>query len=91
MLDERYALDEWTTMSVIDFCRNPVAHESIESLFGPRLFELSPKLLDAFWEFDGNIIPLTLGIPRWLYARPHTAQERYYTMIRKYLDSAKFG
>jgi hypothetical protein len=53
------------------------------------LFELSPQLLDAFWEFDKNIIPLTLGLPRWLYPRPYMAQERYYTMIRKYLDSAK--
>lgn len=91
MLDEKYALGEWTTMSVIDFCKNPVAHQSIESMFGPRLFELSPQLLDAFWKFDSYIIPLTLGIPRWLYSRPHTAQERYYAMIRKYLDSAKLG
>jgi hypothetical protein len=91
MLDEQYALGESTTLSVIDFCKGPIAHQSIESMFGPRLFELSPNVLEAFWEFDRNIIPLTLGIPKWMYSVPHTAQERYYGMIRKYLDEAKSG
>ena len=88
MLDERYAAGEWTTVSLIDFCKRQVAERSIEALFGPRLFALNPGLLDAFWDFDSNIFALTLAFPKWLHPGPYRAQERYYAMMRKYVDAA---
>lgn len=68
-------------------CRRQVAERSIESL-GPRIFTLNPGLLDAFWNFDSNIFILTLAVPKWLNPSPYEAQERYYGMISKYLDTA---
>ncbi|KAF4624102.1 hypothetical protein G7Y89_g14069 [Cudoniella acicularis] len=87
-LDEGFAVGEWRTVSLIDFCKRQVAERSVESLFGPRIFELNPGLLDAFWEFDSNIFLLTLAIPRWLSPGPYRVQDRYYAMMSKYLDAA---
>ena len=88
MLDERYALDEWTTISLASFCKNQLAERSIEATFGPRIFELNPELVSAFWGFDKHIIVLALGLPTWMMPAAHKAQERYYGMMRKYLDAA---
>lgn len=88
MLDTQYAPGEWTTVSLIDFCRRQVAECSIGAVFGPRIFELNPELLDGFWDFDSNIFVLTLAIPKWLNPRPYKAQERFYAMMHKYVEAA---
>ncbi|KAK3317496.1 putative cytochrome P450 [Cercophora scortea] len=73
------------TVSVMDFCRRHVAEAAVKTLLGPRIFELFPDVLDAFWEFDSNICLITLALPKWLFPGPYRAQERFYTIIRKYL------
>lgn len=88
-LDERYTVGEWTTVSVIEFCRYQVAECAIAALFGPRILELSPGLIDAFWEFDSNIFALTVALPRWLSPKSYRAKDLYYGMIRKYVDAAQ--
>jgi hypothetical protein len=88
-LDKWYALGKWTTVSVTEFCRHQVAECAIVALFGPRILELSPELIDAFWEFDSNIFALTVALPRWLTPKAYRAQGRYYGMIRTYVDAAR--
>ncbi|KAH8594148.1 hypothetical protein B0O99DRAFT_688171 [Bisporella sp. PMI_857] len=50
--------------------------------------ELSPGLVDAYWDFDQNGGKLLWGLPRWLDRRPYQARERLHHMTRKYIDSA---
>ncbi|KAI1407900.1 putative cytochrome P450 [Hypoxylon sp. FL1857] len=89
---ENYAMNEWTTISITNFCRRLVTESYTEALFGPSVFELNPKLIDAFWDLDSQIFPLALGIPKWLYPRPHRKQEYFFSMIGKWIDDgwAKF-
>ncbi|KXX82197.1 Cholesterol 7-alpha-monooxygenase [Madurella mycetomatis] len=88
-LDERYTVGEWTTVSIIEFCRYQVAECAIAALFGPGILELNPGLIDAFWEFDSNISALTLALPRWLSPKSYRAKDRYYGMIGKHVGAAR--
>jgi cytochrome P450 len=87
-LDEWYPVEEWQSVSLIGFCRNRVAAKGVEALFGTRMFELNPDLIDAFWAFDSNLFVLTLGLSRWVHFRAYRARDRYYGMIRNYLNDA---
>lgn len=84
----RYPLGKWTSVSIIDFCRREVTECAIVTLLGPEVLKLNSSFLDAFWEFDENVFALTLGFPRWLNPRPYRVQERFLSMIEKYLDEA---
>jgi hypothetical protein len=83
-LDNVFPLDEWKEVSLVEFCRQQVARCAIEALYGTRIFELNPDLLEAFWDFDSNIFVLTLGLPKWLFRKSYRAKDRFYSMMRKY-------
>lgn len=85
---EGYPVGEWTTLSVMEFCRCQVTECAIATLLGPKVFELNPGFLDAFWEFEENVFTLTLGFPKWLNPRPYKVHDRYLAMIGKYLNAA---
>ena len=85
---EKYPTDEWTMLSVVDFCKHDATKCAISTLAGPKLLELTPDLLDRFWDFDDVVFSLAMGFPRWLYARPYKAHDRYLDAFKKYLDSA---
>lgn len=85
---EKYPVDEWTTVGVIDLCRREVTGCAISTLFGPAMFELNPGFLDAFWAFDDYLFTITLGFPEWLNPRPYRVHNRYLSMIRRYVDAA---
>lgn len=84
-------IGETSSISIIDFCKNQVTASAMSTLMGPNLFKLNPGFLDVFWEFDHHVFMLILGPPRWLYSRPYKAQDRYLSMIDKYLESARSG
>jgi hypothetical protein len=82
-------LGEWKTVSVVDVCRGQVAQSAMKALIGPKAFEMFPNFLETFWEFDSIIFKLSWGLPKWLWkSKPHEVQDRYYGMIRKYMEYA---
>lgn len=76
-----------TTLSVIEFCKRHVTGTAISAMFGPRILEINPGLVDAFWGFDSNIFLLTLCFPRWIAPGAHRAQDRFFGMVSKYLEA----
>jgi hypothetical protein len=86
---------EWTTLSVVEFCKMKVARCALYALLGPRMFELSPDFVERMWEFDDVVFPLVMGhnvgVPEWLNRRPHRVHERYLDAVRRYLDAAWAG
>ncbi|KAI1073514.1 cytochrome P450 [Whalleya microplaca] len=84
---DRFPFGEWTTISVINFCRREVAECAISTLFGPNVLALNPGFIDVFWEFDAVFFNLILGLPRWISARPFKAHDRYLSMIERHLTS----
>ncbi|KAI1100576.1 putative cytochrome P450 [Jackrogersella minutella] len=87
-MNEKFPLGEWTTISVINFCKCEVAECAISTLFGPNVLALNPDFLDAFWEFDAVFFNLILGLPRWITPRPFNAHDRYLSMIDRHLTAA---
>ncbi|KAH6652390.1 putative cytochrome P450 [Truncatella angustata] len=87
-LEECFAVDKLTTISLFDFCKQLVMGSYTEATFGPRIFEINPNLIQAFWELDSQIPVLALRIPGWLYAKPYKKQEAFFDMIRKWKASA---
>lgn len=85
---EQYCPGEWTTLGVIELCRREVAKCAMSTLLGPKVFELNPRFLETFWEFDDNVFMLTLGFPRWLNPGPYKVQDKYLSMISKYVNAA---
>jgi hypothetical protein len=45
------------------------------------------RLLEVCWKFDSSIFELRMGIPRWLTSAACMAQNRYYGVIKNYLDT----
>jgi hypothetical protein len=86
---DAFPVGESSTISVIDFCKDQIAECAMKTLLGPKIFELNPGFLDAFWEFDDNVFMLTLGLPRWLYSRPYKVHDRYLGMIERYATAAR--
>ncbi|ROV92768.1 hypothetical protein VMCG_09080 [Cytospora schulzeri] len=64
---------------------------AISTLFGPKVFETNPDLLDAFWEFDDHIFMLTLVFPPWLYPAPYQAHDRFLATIAKFWRRRRLG
>ena len=85
---DTYPADSWTVISMRKFCKQEVTKCALHTLIGPKIFELSPNILDLLWDFDDVIIPLVIGLPRWIYPRPHKVHDRYLAAMHKYLDSA---
>ena len=83
-----FSAKEWTTLSVMEFCRQEVTKCAIHTLIGPKIFEISPDIVEQLWDFDDVLFSIVMGPPKWLYPRPHRVHERYLASIRRYLDSA---
>ena len=84
----RYPVNEWSSVSVIDFCRDQMTHCAMSTLLGPKVFELNTGFREAFWEFDDNVFMLTLGLPRWMNPAPYRVQDQFLSMVAKYVDAA---
>ncbi|KAE8548389.1 hypothetical protein TMatcc_010800 [Talaromyces marneffei ATCC 18224] len=84
----KYPLEKWTTLGVVETCRREVTKCAMSTLLGPKVFELDPDFLDTFWEFDHNVFMLTLGFPKWLNPGPYNAQDKYLSTIERYVHAA---
>ncbi|EED16620.1 cytochrome P450, putative [Talaromyces stipitatus ATCC 10500] len=84
----KYPTDKWTTIGIVEMCRREVTKCAMSTLLGPKVFELNPNFLESFWEFDDNVFMLTLGFPKWLNPGPYKAQDKYLSMIEKYVVAA---
>ncbi|KAH9906271.1 putative cytochrome P450 [Xylariomycetidae sp. FL2044] len=85
---EQQPVDQWTTVSLVDFCRNQMGRCALEALFGPRIFAINPDILQAFWGFEAAVAPLFRGVPRWWNPEPYAARDRFFGMVERYLKSA---
>jgi len=85
---EMQPLGEWTTVRVFEFLKKDMATAAITALTGPRIFEITPDLLDALWEFDEIAASLVWGLPRWMNRKAYVRRERFHKACGDYLESA---
>ncbi|KAH9893770.1 putative cytochrome P450 [Xylariomycetidae sp. FL2044] len=85
---ERYPSNDWTSISIRDFCRREVAEAAVGVLFGPDLIRETPDFIDRLWNFDQNIPMLILGPPRWINSKPYRAHDHYVTAVERWIEGA---
>ncbi|KAK8093992.1 hypothetical protein PG997_000677 [Apiospora hydei] len=86
-----YPVGEWSTVSVQKLCRDEVTRTLVDTLFGPRLMELSPDFVDRLWAFDEQVFQLVMGLPKWLNSKPAKAHDAYVGPIERWLEVVSAG
>ncbi|KAI0485137.1 cytochrome P450 [Xylariaceae sp. FL0804] len=84
---ESCPVGEWTTLSIDKLARGDFTRCAITTLFGPKILELSPDFLDAFWGYDAYASVLVYGLPEWMYPAPYRASDRFLNRIERYIDA----
>ena len=87
-LDAVVLPSESKTVQLLALMRSVVSESSLVAVFGPRMLELTPDIVQRYWAFDGRVNPLLYGAPRWLFRSAYEAQERFYEGVERWLDDA---
>ncbi|KAF3059927.1 Cholesterol 7-alpha-monooxygenase [Daldinia childiae] len=86
-LDE-FPTTEWTTINLFNFIRYTIPECAVNTMFGPRMLELNPGLVDALWDVDANLGKLVWGLPSFITPRPYKMRDKLRAMMAKYLNAA---
>ncbi|KAK3367984.1 cytochrome P450 [Podospora didyma] len=81
-------LNEWAQTHIYGFIKHHMGESAVVSLYGPKILELNPDFMAAFWEYDKVGVPLAWGLPRWLNRKAHRIRERYYGYTARWLEVA---
>jgi hypothetical protein len=84
---ERQPPGEWREVRVFEFLKRDVTTAAITALAGRRVFDVSPEMLDALWEFDEIAASLVWGLPRWMNGKAYARRERFHNACWKYLEA----
>lgn len=87
-LDYHQSLTTWKTVRVFDTLRHEMATSAIKSMFGTRILDLSPDLLEAYFDFDEVAGKLVYGLPRFIDPKPSRIRNRLLGMTTAYIESA---
>ncbi len=85
---ERFPLHSWSTVRILDFLRKDMTESAIVSLVGSRILELSPDLLEVFWDFDEIVASIAWGPPKWLKREAWKRRDRLRARCARYLEAA---
>lgn len=76
-LDGMGIQEQWVEYpDLYSFVQLVVGESATRTLFGERVLELNPGLLDDFRIFDSNMTKFLFGRPRWLMEAAYRARER---------------
>lgn len=87
-LDHDHPLQEWRTLTLFSFMKTVMAESAVKSMFGTKLLELNPDLIDCYWEFDEVAGALVWGLPKFLIPRAYQIRSRLHSMTRKQTEIA---
>lgn len=85
---ERRSGSTETTVQVLEFLKDAMAESAIISLFGSRLIDLNPGIVDLYWAFDEVAGPLAFGPPKLFQRRSVQIRNKLHAMIDKQIESA---
>jgi len=80
-----YPVGEWVEdVRVLDFLRQNMAAAATRSVLGPKIIDVNPGFIDAFWNYEKFAETLAFGLPSWLNQRAVRARERFRAMCGKW-------
>ncbi len=72
------------TLSLLPWCRETLVRSVTTAIFGERLLQLEPRLVDVFMNFDDNSWQLTYKLPPSLAKEVHSAKDTIVGTFEKY-------
>lgn len=91
--------DEWVDIPDLNvFMRTHIMKAALTAMFGPYLIELNPGFVDDFWEWNLDMGPLFMGLPKWLIPGAYRRREnllksimRWHKFAHENYDSSNVG
>lgn len=81
--------EQWVEYpDLYSFVQSVVGESATITLFGPRVLELTPQLLDDFRTFDSNMTKFIFGRPRWLMPAAYRARDRIREALKLWQSEA---
>lgn len=72
------------SLSLLGWCRETLLEPVTTAVFGERLLQLNPDLMQTFVKFDDDSWKLNYKLPRLICEEMHTARENILATFRKY-------
>lgn len=79
---------EWVEVRVFDFLKSHMFSAATIAIFGPRILQMNPGFVDAFWEFERYAETLSFGLPSLLNTRARYARDTFHAMCGKWFEMA---
>ena len=77
------------TLSLLKWCRGNLLSSVTTAVFGPRLLQMEPDLMDIFVRFDDDSWKLNYKLPRSLSKEMHAAREKILAAFEEYFALSK--
>lgn len=87
-LDAHFPRGEWVETGMYSMLKTHMTKAAILSFQGRRIFEVSPDIIDLFWEYDKVATTIMFGPPKWLLPKAWATAGRFRDAMSKYLNDA---
>ncbi|OTA57645.1 cytochrome P450 [Hypoxylon sp. EC38] len=82
-----YPTNEWVdNIQIFGFLKSYMAAAATKAIMGPRIIDLNPNFIDAFWEYEKTPEVLAFGLPTWLNRRAVRIRDRFGAICRKWYE-----
>ncbi|KAH7322480.1 cytochrome P450 [Stachybotrys elegans] len=85
---DQQPLGEWIDINFYHTMRRLMSECSTQALFGTKLGELNPDLIEAFWDVEAVTLSLAWGLPRFMIPDRYAKRDRLRVMTKKQVDYA---
>ena len=77
--------DEWTVISdLCAFVERNVFEAATCAMFGPHVVSLNPDVAADFWNFNKHVMPLFMGVPKWLSPASNKARDKMTDHVKRW-------
>ncbi|KAF2964595.1 hypothetical protein GQX73_g8975 [Xylaria multiplex] len=82
-----FPVNEWVEdVYIFKFLKMQMSAAATRAILGPRIIDLNPGFIDAFWEYEKVPEILAFGLPPWLNKRAVNIRDRFGAMCRKWYE-----
>lgn len=84
-----FPVNEWVEdVRIFEFFKLQMSAAATRAILGPRIIDLNPGFIDAFWRYEKVPEILAFGLPPWLNRRAARIRDQFAAMCRKWYELA---
>jgi len=76
---------EWTTVDLLSWLKIKMFNSSTTAVFGIKILEMNPDLVEQYWHYDAGFLPRFYGLPKWLKPEAYSGMEEMMTRTEKWV------